>query len=298
MYVIIGASGNTGSVVTDKLLAQGKKVRAVGRNAEHLTSRFKKVEPFVGDVTDKGAMTKAFAGAEAVYLMLPPNLSTQDYFNYEKQVEDAFATAITKNSVKYAVTLSSIGADKPERTGPVLGLRHLEERLNQISGLNVLHIRAGYFMENTLGQAAAIKMTGGAAGPLHPNLKLPMIATQDIGDFAADALLRLEFAGQQTQELHGQRDLSFGEATSIIGKAIGKPDLKYSRVTSAQFQQVLVQTGMTEHLAGLLAEMAEALDSGHVRALEPRSARNTTPTMYEMFVQNEFLSAYQEKAAA
>jgi uncharacterized protein YbjT (DUF2867 family) len=72
MYVIIGASGNTGSVVTHKLLAQGKKVRAVGRNAEHLTSRFKKkVDPFVGDVTDKGAMTKAFAGAEAVYLMLP-----------------------------------------------------------------------------------------------------------------------------------------------------------------------------------------------------------------------------------
>ena len=80
-------------------------------------------------------------------------------------------------------------------------------------------------MENTLGQAGAIRIMASAVGPLRPDLKLPMIATRDIGAAAADALLQLAFRGKQTQELHGQRDLDYNEVATIIGKAIGKPKL-------------------------------------------------------------------------
>ena len=298
MYVVIGATGNTGSIVANKLANQGKNVRVVGRNAEHL-AQFKKAEPFVGDVTDKGAMAKALQGAQAVYLMMPPNATISDYKAYQQQVIESLGAAVEKNGVKFAVVLSSIGADKPENSGPVLGLRNLEERLNRISGLNVLYMRAAYFMENTLGQADAIKAMGSAAGPLRPELKIPMIATRDIGAFAADALSRLEFAGQQVQELHGQRDLSFGEITSILGKAIGKRDLNYVTLTRDQFRDTLIkQVGMSQSVANLLAEMAESLDSGYLHPLEARTARSTTPTSYETFVQEEWLPKYQEKRAA
>ena len=298
MYVIIGATGNTGRVVANKLLSQGKKVRVVGRNAEHL-AQFKKAEPFIGNVTDKTAMTKAFVGVQGVYLMFPPNVNAPDFIAYQKQVTEAFATAIEKNGVKFAVSLSSIGADKPDKSGPILGLHHLEERLNRISGLNVLHLRAAYYMENTLGQADAIKQMGYAAGPLRPELRFPIIATRDIGAFAGDALARLEFAGQQVQELHGQRDLSYGEITSIIGKAIGKPNLNYATLTREQFREALIKhMGMSESSATLMAEMAELIDSVYLHPLETRSARNTTPTSYETFVAEEFLSRYQEKRAA
>src|ERR1051325_6649579 len=177
MYVIIGATGNTGSVVANKLLSQGKEVRVVGRNAEHL-KQFKKAEPFVGDVTDKAAMTKALKGAEAVYLMIPPNVQVPDYEVYQQQVIDSLSDAVEKNGVKFAVLLSSIGADKPEKSGPILGLGVFEESLGRISGLNVMCLRAAYFMENTLGQAEAIKQMGYAAGPLRPELKFPTIAAQ------------------------------------------------------------------------------------------------------------------------
>ena len=298
MYVVIGATGNTGSIVANKLANQGKNVRVVGRNAEHL-AQFKKAEPFVGDVTDKGAMAKALQGAQAVYLMMPPNATIPDYKAYQQQVIESLGAAVEKNGVKFAVVLSSVGADKPEKSGPVLGLRNLEARLNRISGLNVLHLRAAYFMENTLGQADAIRAMGSAAGPLRPELKIPMIATRDIGAFAADALSRLEFAGQQVQELHGQRDLSFGEITSILGKAIGKRDLNYVTLTRDQFRDTLIkQVGMSQSVANLLAEMAESLDSGYIRPLEARTARSTTPTSYETFVQEEWLPKYQEKRAA
>lgn len=299
MYVIIGATGHTGSIVANKLLAQGKKVRVVGRSTEHLAPLVSKgAEPFVANVTDKNSVGKAFAGAKAVYLMFPPNEKVSDYFSYANQLIDAFTSAIEQNGVKYAVTLSSIGADRTERTGPILGLHHLEERLNRMSSLNVLHLRPAYFMENTLGQADAIAQMGSTAGPLRPELRFPMIATRDIGDYAAEALARLDFAGHHVQELHGQRDISYGEITAILGKAVGKPDLKYQKLTSDQFSDVLVKMGMLENSARLLTEMADAMDSGYIRPLEPRSARNTTPTSYETFVVESFLPTFQQKRAA
>jgi len=298
MYVIIGATGNTGSIVANKLLNQGKKVRVVGRNAEHL-AQFKNAEPFAGDVTDPAAMAKAFQGAEAAYLVMPPNVTVPDYKAYQQQVIESLGAAVEKNGVKYAVVLSSVGADKPDKSGPILGLRHLEERLNAISGLNALYIRPAYFMENTLGQSEAIKQMGYAAGPLRPELKFPIIATRDIGEFAAGALSQLEFAGQQVQELHGQRDLSYAEITTIIGKAIGKPNLNYVTLTREQFRDAMIKhMGMSENSANLMAEMAESMDAGYLHPLDTRTARNTTPTAYETFVQEEFLPLYQGKRAA
>jgi uncharacterized protein YbjT (DUF2867 family) len=299
MYVVIGATGHTGSVAAHKLLANGKKVRVVARNADQLGSLAAKgAEPFTANATDKNAITKAFDGARAVYLMLPPDQKSHDYLGYANQLIESYASAIEKNGVKYAVALSSIGADRPDKTGPILALHRLEERLNRISGLNVLYLRPAYFMENTLGQADTVAQMGSTAGPLRAELKFPCIAARDIGAFAGAALSKLDFAGQQVQELHGQRDLTYAEITAIIGKAIGEPGLKYSKLTSDQFRGVLVLIGMSEDSAKLLAEMADSMDSGYIRPLEPRSPRNTTPTSYEMFVAENLLPIYESKRRA
>ncbi len=179
-----------------------------------------------------------------------------------------------------------------------MGLHELEEALNRIAGLNVVHLRAGYFMENTLGQVGAIRAMGKTAGPLRGDLKLPIIATKDIGNKAADWLLALDFNGKQTRELLGQRDLSMNEATSIIGKAIEKPDLEYVQLPDAMMQPILVQMGMSANMAALIIEMAGALNPGHMRALEPRTAQNTTPTSFETFVKEEFVPLYRGQTRA
>jgi uncharacterized protein YbjT (DUF2867 family) len=299
MYVIIGATGHTGTAVAHKLLAQGKKVRAVARNADHLASLVSKgAEPFAGNITDKNTVTKALAGAKAVYLMFPPDVSAPDFYAYQDQLTDVFASAIEKNGVMHAVTLSSIGADKPDKTGPILGMHRLEERLNRTPGLNTLHVRAANFMENTLGQADAIAQMGYAADPARPELKFPMVAAHDVGAFVGDVLSRLDFTGHNVQEVHGQRDLSYAEITAIIGRAIGKPDLKYATLTREQFSGVLMQIGMSKNTAKVMVEMADAMDSGYIKPLEARSPRNTTPTSYETFVAQEFLPYYQSKRRA
>jgi uncharacterized protein YbjT (DUF2867 family) len=299
MYVVTGATGNTGNVVAKALLSRGEKVRVIGRTAERLKAfGAEGAEPFAADLTDAAGVTKAFVGAKAVYVMIPPNLASSDLRSFQNRVTDAIAAALRSTGVTHAVTLSSIGADKPDKTGPVVGLHYLEQQLNCIDALNVLHLRAGYFMENTLAQIGIIQKMGMAVGPLRPDLKLPMIATRDIGEAAADLLLSLDFRQKQTRELLGQRDISMSEVAQSIGGAIGKPDLRYIQAPDEQLRPALVQLGMSSNMADLILEMSAALNSGYMRALEQRSAKNTTPTSYETFVREEFLPQYGGKSAA
>jgi uncharacterized protein YbjT (DUF2867 family) len=147
-------------------------------------------------------------------------------------------------------------------------------------------------MENILPQAGVIKSMGMMAGPIAEDLPLPMIATRDIGACAAEALLNLDFVGKSTHELQGSRDVSYVETAKIVGAAIGKENLTYQLVPAAHLKPVLMQMGMSASMADLLLEMSDALNSGHMKVLEPRSAANTTPTNLETFVAEVFLPAY------
>jgi len=298
MYVILGATGHTGSAAAKALLAKGRKVRVVGRSASKLSQFVTQgAEAFESDVLDAGSLTKAFAGAKAVYALVPPKMDSADFRAYQDKAVESIASALEAAGVTHAVTLSSVGADKPEKTGPVIGLHNMEERLNRIGGLNVLHLRAGYFMENTLAQAGVIRDFGMMGGPVRADLPLPMIATRDIGAAAADALAELSFSGHQTRELLGQRDVNYAEVARIVGEAIGKPALSYMQLPDQVVISAMTQMGISPNIAALLCEMSDALNRGYMRALEPRSAANTTPTSYETFVREVFLPAYRGSAA-
>ena len=299
MFVVMGASGNTGHIVASNLLTRGQKVRVIGRNSAHLQPLTSKgAEPFIADVSDASALAKAFHGADSAYVMVPPNSASKDPLGYSDRVSDAIAGAVQSAGTKNVVALSSIGAELASGSGPVVGLHNLEQKLNKIGSANVLYLRCAYFMENTLPQANAIRQMGTVAGMLHPDLKIPMIATRDIGAVASDILLHPTIHGKQTRELLGQRDLSYNEVAAIIGKAMGKADLKDVHVQDNQVRGALVQMGMSEPMANLLVEMMQGLNSGKMHALEPRTQQNSTPTSYETFVSELFVQAYQQQAAA
>jgi len=294
-YVILGASGNTGSIIATSLLSKGKKVRVVGRDVERLQRFVRKgAEAFQAEINDAAALTKAFSGAHAAYLLLPPITSRED----QERESDAIAKAVKESGLHYAVYLSSYGAQVPKGTGPVTGLHSSEQKLNAISGLNVLHLRAAYFMENNLAAIGMIRAMGIFGHALLPDLKLPMIATRDVGDYAAQRLLDLDFSGKQTRELLGERDLSMTEATAAIARGIGKPDLRYQQFPYDQMQQALTQMGMPSKKAAVYMEMFQAINAGVLAALEPRSPENTTPTSFETFVQDVFAPAYQAQPSA
>src|SRR6267378_2193739 len=293
MYVILGASGNTGSIIANFLLSKGEKVRVVGREVGRL-QRFarKGAEAFTADLSDAAALTKAFSGARAAYLMLPPLNSREE----QERQSDAISKAVKESGLRYAVHLSSYGAHVSEGTGPVTGLHSSEQKLNAIGGLNVLHLRAAYFMENNLAAIDMIHGIGLFGHALLPDLKLPMIATRDVGDYAAQRLLDLDFSGKQTSELLGERDLTMTEATEVIARGIGKPDLRYEQFPYDQVQQVLTQMGIPPKTAAQYIELYKAINAGVLVAQEPRSRENSTPTSFEEFVQDVFAAGYHGKA--
>ncbi|HEX4602958.1 MAG TPA: NmrA family NAD(P)-binding protein [Candidatus Angelobacter sp.] len=299
MYVVTGATGNTGHVVANRLLDQKRKVRAIGRSRNRLEPLAARgAEVIVADLNDQNALIKAFSGADAVYLMIPPNEKSQDPLADQRGTASSLTGALKQAQIKYAVQLSSIGADKESGTGPVAGLHEFEAMLDELPGLNVVHLRPGYFMENTLGEVAAVVKMGHMVGLLRSDLKMPIIATKDIGNRAADLLLDLNFNGKHTQELLGHSDLTMTEVAKTIGQSIGKPDLHYKQLPPEQVKPVLEQMGMSPAVADLIVEMSAALNTGHMRALEQRSARNTTPTSYESFTQEVLLPLYRQEQAA
>jgi uncharacterized protein YbjT (DUF2867 family) len=279
------------------LLTSGQKVRAIGRSIDRLQPLVKLgAEAFVADLTNDEALSRAFAGAKAAYVMLPPNMRSQSVLADDERAAGALAAAIENNRIRHVVTLSSIGADKTEKTGSVAALTGLEQKLHHIAPLNVICLRAGYLMENFLAQIGMIQAMGKTGGPLRGDLKLPMIATCDIGAFAGAALVKLDFTRKQARELLGQRDLDMNEATAIIGSAIEKPDLQYMQLASEQVRTGLLQVGMSGNMADLLLEMSASLNSGHISALEKRSLANTTPTSFEMFVTETIVPLYKGRS--
>ena len=294
MYTVLGAAGNIGSVVTRTLLEKGEKVRVYGRHGGRLQAFAQKgAEAFVGDVTDSRALTKAFTGARAAFLMIPPAMRSPDYRAYQERATDAIFVAARNAGLPYAVNLSCVGAHVPARTGPILGLHFSEVKLNTIDRLNVLHLRPAYFFENLLPGISMIQMMGIFGGALKSDLTIPMIGTRDIGLYVAERLFKLDFTGKSSQELLGQRDLRMSEVVEVIAKALGKADLRYVQFPYDEVEKVLIQMGAPAKTAALFSEMFRAFNDGTVAPTETRSAKNTTPTSIENFVKEKFVPAYQ-----
>src|ERR1019366_8076216 len=278
MIAIIGATGNTGKVIAEELLAAGEKVRVIGRTAEKLQPFVAKgAEPFVGNVIDAEAMTNALRGATAAI--------------------ESLYTAIDGSGLRHAVVLSSVGAQLAEGTGPVVGLHEMEETLKRLADVNLLFLRPAYFMENLLNSVAVYKSMGFFASLIKDNVKFPMIATRDIGQRAAAELRALNFKGHQVKELQGQRDLSMNECATIFGAAIGKPDLKYMQAPAMMAKPAMIQSGMSADFVDQLIELSNAISHGELVMLEPRTAENTTPTSFETFTNEVLVPAYKGKSA-
>jgi len=286
MYTITGATGNTGRRIAEALLAAGEKVRAVSRGAANLEPLVALgAEPFVGSLEDPDATCRAFEGARAVYAMIPPNYTAETFRAYQNQVADSIAHALRTSGVQYVVSLSSLGADQAEGVGPISGLHDLEQRLNVVPDVNVLHLRPAFFMENFLFQAEIIKKTGAAGSPLQRDLSIPMIALRDIAAVAVERLQKLDFSGKSYQELLGQRDLSLPEAIAVLGNAIGHDGLAYVQFAYDDFGRGMRNAGFSADAAASMMELYHALNEGRVRPTSPRSAENSTPTSIEQFAQ-------------
>jgi uncharacterized protein YbjT (DUF2867 family) len=291
---VTGATGHVGGVLARRLRARGVAVRAIGRSADRLRPLMAEgAESHVGSVEDAAFLTRVFTGATAVFAMIPPDYTTPDHRAYQRQVGDTLASAIEKAKVPRVVSLSSVGADLDSGNGPIAGVHDLEKRLEAVPGLHALHLRPAYFMENHLQNIGLIKAKGIAGSPLKGDLSMATIATRDIGAVAAEVLAAPSFTGRSFRELLGPRDYTMGQATRILGQAIGHPELPYVEFPYDQARQALTAMGLSPDVARLFVEMAEGFNTGRIRPIQGRKPETTTPTTLEQFAADTFAPAFK-----
>jgi uncharacterized protein YbjT (DUF2867 family) len=289
MIVVTGATSNTGRSVAAALLNAGAKIRVIGRTLDRLKPFVDRgAEPFVADPTDAEAIAPAFRGATAAYVMLQPGYlpDSTDFPAYQQKILDAVVPRLAPSGLSHVVALSGWGANYPESTGPLLGLRRLEARLAASGVPNVVNLRAGWFMENAEPIIDELRNGTDAHGALRGDLKLPMIATEDVGKVAARFLLDRDFSGHDTKEVQGPEELTLQQASEIVARLLGRSEARYVQLSPDSVRAGLLHAGFTPHMADAFVDVSADVNDERIRMLRPVGERIVTATRFEEFARS------------
>ena len=295
-YVITGASGNNGKVVSEHLLSANQKVHVIARDKNKLKALADKgAEVYTGDLLDRDFLNNAFSGADAAFLMIPPPVNAPDVLKYSHDIIHNYLAAVKANNIKYVVLLSSLGTHDLKTKNAIEGVKDMELAFQKLDGVNVLALRPTYYMENLFFQISVIKQMGIAGSAVRGDLVIPFVATKDVGAVAAKRLLDLSFTGKSHEYILGERDLSHNEATKILGATIGKPDLQYVTFPYEQAEQAMAQM-MSADYAHRLMQMSKDMNEGEMLNDYKRTPENSTRTSIEEFASG-FAAAYNAPQA-
>ena len=285
MFTVMGITGNVGGAVAENLLAAGKKVRGVVRNPEKAQAwAGRGVELVQSAYDDAAGLAKAFAGAEGVFAMIPPDFAPAPGLPDQKRTIAAITEALQQAKPGKAVFLSSIGSEQTSGLGLITSTHLLEEATRTLP-IPVAYLRAGSFMENWLGVLDHIRATGEMPffyGPLER--KFPLVATQDIGLAGANALQQ-SWTGVRVLEVDGPKGgTDLHETATAFGKALGR-DVKAVQLPEPAWQTVLEGIGMPADRTGLYMEMVKSFNSGWIHFGNPGTEKFHGPTTIEAFAQ-------------
>jgi len=294
MIVVTGATGKTGSKVAARLLERGETVRAVGRSVERLESLRKKgAEIAVGDQSDMAFLTETLTGADAVYLLIPPKIDAEDFRAYYHSVSDAAVEGIRNSGIGKVVFLSSLGADRTHGTGPVVGLHDAEEKLRKIEGVDIVFLHPAYFMENTLGMMEMIATKGMTGGSLPGDIRMPMVATADIAEVAAELLITRSFTGHSVTEIIGDR-ITNDEITAILGRILGLPSLHYIEFSDSDSINAFMAMGFSRSVAASYVELMHGIVEGAVSSRDIGPVGLNGTVRYTDFAEFVFKPAFAD----
>jgi uncharacterized protein YbjT (DUF2867 family) len=260
-YAVAGVTGNTGRVVAETLLSQGKSVRVVVRDPKKGEAwRARGAEVAVADLGDTASLTKALEGAEGAYLLIPPNMAAPSFRAYQDATAGALVRAVRASLVPHVVLLSSVGAQHASGTGPIAALHHLENELSALEATRCSFLRAGYFIENLAGSLGML--AEGALPSFFPaDFGIDFVATKDIGKLAAQLLVEGTEA-TQIVELAGPKQ-SMNDAARALAAITGKP-VAVKVLPLDAMVPTLTSMGLSGEVAEMYREMTDGILRGHV----------------------------------
>ena len=281
MFVVVGASGKTGRYTAEALLEKKQPVTVVVRSAEKAVEWSSRgAEAAILDILDTERLTELLRGKTGAYLMIPPNYGAKDYIEDRQGVIDSLGRAVRNSKLRQVVFLSSVGAQQTSGTGPILTNHHGEEALKSVAR-DLTLLRAAYFLENWEPVLAVAREKGILPTFLMPGRKIDMIATKDIGRFAADSLMH-GAAGIRITEIAGPKQYAPEEIAGEVGAVLGK-EVKLLPLAIDAVVPTFAEHGIPEPTGLLLAEMYQAINSGHVAFAEETKLRRGSVAPGEVF---------------
>jgi uncharacterized protein YbjT (DUF2867 family) len=260
MFAVTGITGQVGGVVARVLLAAGLDVRGVVRNPVKGEGwENQGCEVAVAEMNDAVALARAFAGAEAVFILLPPNFDPTPGFPESKAAIAALSEALSVSMPKRVVCLSTIGA---HATHPnLLQQSGMAERAFGLLPMPVACLRAGWFMENAALDLEPALASGVISSFLYPLDKpVPMVATADVGRVAA-SLLCQDWTGQRIIELEGPRRTTPNEVAEVFSRLLGK-EVRMEPVARGAWERLFASQGMKNPLPRI--QMLDGFNEGWI----------------------------------
>lgn len=259
--ITAGSLGNVGKPLVETLVAAGHDVTVITSNPDKRGEiEIAGATAAIGSVSDKEFLTKTFTGADAVYTMTPSSMGPGDLVENVANAGKAYAQAIKAAGVKRVVMLSSIGADAAEGTGPIKGVNRVEQTFQQLSGVNVTILRAGFFYYNFLRDIPMIKNNNILGNNYGGDIKLPLTHPHDI---AAAASSELQSPGNGIEVKYIVSAIATGnEIARVLGTAIGKPELPWIEFSDEQLKQGMQSAGLPAAMIDLITELGQGVRAG------------------------------------
>jgi len=256
--------GNISKPLAEELIAKGHSITVISSDPEKQSAiEALGAEAAIGTVENAAFLDQTFTGADAVYCMSPPNFTAADQFAYYEKLGTSYADAIEKSGIKRVIYLSSYGAHLPLGTGFIKGSYKTEKILNAVPGINLTHIRPTYFYYNLFAFIKMIKTAGFIAAVYGDEDKLALVSPRDIAAVIAEEIVEVD--NPKKVRYVASDDSTCDEIASVLGEAIGMPDLKWKTLSLEQMMQSLLQNGMPENIAFNYTELGLATRSGILR---------------------------------
>jgi uncharacterized protein YbjT (DUF2867 family) len=232
-------------------------------------------------------LTRAFSGADALYLLIPPKLDAEDVREYYNEFGLAAVTAIRRSGIGKVVFLSSLGADKTAGTGPVTGLHDVEELLETLDGVDIVILRPGFFMENLLQNMEMIRTKAINGSAMAADVPVAMVAAADIGAKAAELLMDQSFSGRSIVEIVGDR-ISFAEVTAVLGNVLGIHNMPYIQFADNDAEASLIASGLSRSVARSFVELMRGLGGGLFKTTQGMPDQLSAPTRFPEFAEKVY----------
>jgi len=286
MIVVTAPTGLIGHQVLESLLGSGQPVRVIVRDPSRLPAHAReRVEIVQGSHSDADVMDQAFAGADAVFWLVPPDPHAGSveaaYVDFTRPACDTFK----RHEVRRVVGISALGRGTAVagHAGLVTASLAMDDLIAS-SGVSYRALTMPSFMDNLLRQTEPIKNRGVFGTPISGDRKLPSCATRDIATVAARLLLDNSWSEASHIAVLGPQDLSFNDMAQIMSEILGKP-VRYQQISAQALKDRLTGAGMSDAMAQGTVDMMVAKDQGLDNA-EPRTPESTTPTTFRQWCQD------------